>query len=116
MTVGMNVDPNNDCAAPSAAQLIQSGFGGVRLTARDNPANKRYITEMLAAGLEVVAVVATGDNLGYRPPKDEVILQIYNESDLIDTAIAAIDYANLFTELHNKPRIKENPHVRYGAA
>jgi hypothetical protein len=116
MTVGMNVDPNNDCAAPSAAQLIQSGFGGVRLTARDNPANKQYITEMLAAGLEVVAVVATGDNLGYRPPEDEVILQIYNEPDLIDTAMAASDYADLFAEWRNKPGIKDNPNVRCWAA
>src|SRR5258708_25556512 len=116
MTVGMNVDPNNDCAAPSAARLIQSGFGGVRLTARDNPVNKQYIADMLAAGLEVVAIVATGDNAGYQPPQEEVILQIYNEPDQPDTARVPGVYADLFAEWRNKPGVKDNPRIKSWAA
>lgn len=100
MTVGMNVDPDHECAAPPAERLLQSGFRGVRLTARPSDANKQYVAQMLEAGLQVVAVVATGDNEGYVPPQREVILQIFNEPDLpgpiAPTAMSPSAYATLF--------------------
>lgn len=96
----MNVDPNTPCAAPTAERLLQSGFRGVRLTARPDDTNKQYIAQMLEAGLQVVAVVATGDNEGYVPPQREVILQIFNEPDvpgpIAPTAMDPSDYARLF--------------------
>jgi hypothetical protein len=98
MTVGMNVDPNNPCAAPPAERLLQSGFHGVRLTARANDVNRKYIDDMLAAGLQVVAVVGTGDNAGFIPPQKQVILQIYNEPDAASgsTFIPSVAYAGLY--------------------
>src|SRR5215216_1128319 len=97
MTVGINVDPNNPGGNPPAERLLAAGFEGVRLTARDNPANRAYIANMLAAGVQVVAVVATGDNDGFVPPQTQVVVQVFNEPDLEGpTSMEAVAYAELF--------------------
>src|SRR5438105_9096774 len=59
MTVGINVDPNNPSGNPPARRLLAARLQGVRLTARDNPENRQYIADMLAAGVQVLAIVAT---------------------------------------------------------
>jgi len=105
MTVAVNVDPDNLCAAPTAQRLKTAGFGGVRLTARDTATNRAYIDEMIANGLQVLAVVGTGDGAGYIPPQPEVILQIYNEPDIDATAMTPSDYADMFVEWRSKPEL-----------
>jgi hypothetical protein len=100
MTVGINVDPNNPGADPSPGRLLAAKFQGVRLTARDNPQNQQYIEDMLAAGLQVIAVVATGDNAGFVPPHTQVVLQIFNEPDIVGpTAMNPAAYADLFASI-----------------
>jgi hypothetical protein len=97
MVVGINVDPNNRGGNPSARRLLAARFQGVRLTARDNRANRQYITDMLAAGVQVLGIVATGDNGGFVPPQTQVVLQIFNEPDLAGpTAMEPVAYAELF--------------------
>ena len=97
MTVGINVDPNNPRAQPTPARLLAARFQGVRLTARDNPENREYIADSLAAGLRVVAVVATGDNAGFVPPHTQVVLQVFNEPDIDGpTALEPAAYADVF--------------------
>jgi hypothetical protein len=97
MTVGINVDPNNVGANPPAQRLLAARLDGVRLTARDNPENRQYIDDMLAAGVRVLAIVATGDNGGFVPPHTQVVLQIFNEPDLAGpTAMDPVAYAELF--------------------
>jgi hypothetical protein len=101
----MNVDPDNRCAAPTADRLKAAGFGGVRLTARDTVTNKAYIANMIANGLQVLAVVGTGDNGGYIPPQSEVILQVFNEPDIDGTAMTPSDYADLFVQWRSRPEL-----------
>ncbi|HLZ29614.1 MAG TPA: hypothetical protein VKV73_20035 [Chloroflexota bacterium] len=113
MTIGVNVDPNHPGAGPSADILKQSGFEGVRLTAKPDAINVQYIADMLAAGLTVVGVVGTGDNQDFVPPDPRVILQIYNEPDAATgTTITAIEYADLFATWSNKPEIRDNSSVQ----
>src|ERR671932_613356 len=96
MTVGINVDPNNPGGNPPPARLLAARFQGVRLTARDNSENRQYIAAVLAAGLRVVAVVATGDNAGFVPPHTQVVLQIFNEPDISGpTALDPVAYADV---------------------
>ena len=97
MTVGINVDPNNPSGNPPARRLLAARLQGVRLTARNNPENRQYIADMLAAGMQVLAIVATGDNGGFVPPHTQVVLQIFNEPDLTGpTAMDPVAYAELF--------------------
>lgn len=98
-TIGINVDPDFPVAAPSVATLLAAKFEGVRLTARSSNANKNYIAACRAAGLQVVAVVATGDS-DHVPTDTSVVLQIYNEPDVMGkpTYRSEVQYAAMYAE------------------
>src|SRR5919206_2503327 len=97
MVVGINLDPNNVGGNPSAPRLLAARLQGVRLTARDNPANRQYIADMVSAGVQVLGIVATGENGGFIPPHTQVVLQIFNEPDIDGpTFMEPAAYAELF--------------------
>jgi hypothetical protein len=97
VTVGINVDPNNPGGGPPPERLLAARLQGVRLTARDSPENRQYIADVRAAGLQVVAIVGTGDNAGFVPADTQVVLQIFNEPDLDGpTALEPAAYADVF--------------------
>lgn len=78
----VNVDPLNSAGGPSAADLRQAGFTGVRLVSR--PGVEGYCQAIQAAGLGVLAVV-TDQSAGHVFGGPDV-WQFGNEPDVSGTA------------------------------